>query len=65
MGKPSIGTAVTPELKKEKKQEIKELTILKDNSKKSIYNIIFSETINGSTNKKWSMKSSGILTSIS
>ena len=52
MGKPSIGTAVTPELKKEKKQEIKELTILKDNSKKSIYNIIFSETINGSTNKK-------------
>lgn len=44
MSKPSIGTAVTPALEKGKKQEIKELTVLKENSKESIYYLVFSET---------------------
>ena len=43
MGKPSIGTAVTPALEKEGKQEIKELTMLEENSKESIYALVFSE----------------------
>ncbi len=42
MGKPSIGTAQIPAPEKEKKQ-IKELTVLKESSKDSIYNLIFSE----------------------
>lgn len=51
MSKLSIGTAVTPVLEKEKKQEIKELTVLNDNSKESIYSLIFSQTENGSPKK--------------
>lgn len=47
MSKPSIGTAVTPAVEKEHKTDIKELTVLKDNSKESIYNLIFSETEKG------------------
>ncbi|OPX42019.1 hypothetical protein CLHUN_40780 [Ruminiclostridium hungatei] len=43
MGKPSIGTAQIPAPEKEKKQVIKELTVLKENSKETIYNLIFSE----------------------
>jgi hypothetical protein len=44
MGKPSIGTAQIPVPGKEKEQVIKQLTVLKENSKESIYNLIFSET---------------------
>lgn len=43
MSKPSIGAAVTPALEKEKKCEIKELTVLEDSSKESIYYLVFSE----------------------
>jgi hypothetical protein len=42
MSKPSIGDAVTPALERERRQEIKELTVLKDNSSESIYHLIFS-----------------------
>ncbi len=42
MSKPSIGTAVTIGNVIEKK-EIEELTVLKDNSEESIFNLIFSE----------------------
>lgn len=52
MSKPSIGTAVTPALEKEKKQVIKELTVLKDDSKESIYHLIFSETKNAGSNEQ-------------
>ena len=47
MGKPSIGAALTPELERERKQETMELTVLNDNSKESIYNMVFSEAENG------------------
>lgn len=43
MGKPSIGSAVTPAAEKEKKREVKELTVLKEDSKESIYYLIFGE----------------------
>jgi hypothetical protein len=39
-----IGSAVIPEVEKEKKREIKELTVLKDDDGTSIYNLVFSET---------------------
>ncbi len=50
MSKPSIGAAVTPALKDEinQKKKIKELTVLEYNSKESIYNLIFSDTKDGS-----------------
>jgi hypothetical protein len=38
-----IGAAVIAE-KKEEKREIKELTVLKDDDKTSIYSMIFAET---------------------
>lgn len=41
MGKPSIGAAVTPAAEKGKKREIKELTVLKEDSNESIYHLIF------------------------
>lgn len=37
----SIGNAVTPALERERNQEIKELTVLRDDSKESIYHLIF------------------------
>ena len=49
MGKPSIGTALTPALEKEQRQIIKELAILNDGSEESIFHLIFSETDNGSS----------------
>lgn len=52
MSKPSIGTAVTPAQEKEKKQVIKELTVLKSDSDESIFNLIFSENKNGSSSKR-------------
>ena len=48
MSKPTIGDALTLE-QKVKKQEIKELTVLKGNSKESIYSLVFSESENGSS----------------
>ena len=42
MSKPSIGAAITPALEKEKKQEVKELTVLNESSKESIYWLFFS-----------------------
>lgn len=47
MGSPSIGEAVTPATEKEKKREIKELTVLKEDSKESIYHLSFSEKEKG------------------
>lgn len=52
MGKPSIGTAVTPALEAERKQIIKELTVLKEASKETIFNLVFSENANGSSKKQ-------------
>lgn len=43
MSKPSIGTAHIPIPEKEKKTMIKELTVLKEGSEESIYNLIFAE----------------------
>jgi hypothetical protein len=43
MSKPSIGTAQIPVPEKEKKTMIKELTVLKEDSEESIYNLIFAE----------------------
>lgn len=48
MGKPSIGAAVTSAPGKGTKREIKKLEVLKEDSKKSIYYLIFSETENRS-----------------
>ena len=48
MSKPTIGAAVTLE-QKEKKREIKELTVLEDMSKESIYSMVFIESGNGSS----------------
>ncbi|MBR1391334.1 MAG: hypothetical protein IJ567_07835 [Lachnospiraceae bacterium] len=42
MGKPTIGAAVTPAIRKKDKTEIKELTVLKEGSRESIYHLIFS-----------------------
>ena len=47
MGKPSIGMAITPVIGNETKNEVKMLTILKEDSKESIYNMIFLETDEG------------------
>lgn len=47
MAKPSIGSAVTPAAEKEKKKEVKELTVLKEESKESIYQLIFCEKEKG------------------
>jgi len=48
LSKPSVGNAVIPE--QEKKQKIKELTVLKAGSKDSIFSLIIGEdeTENGS-----------------
>lgn len=43
MGKPSIGEAETPVIEKRKKREVKKLTVLEENSKESIYYLLFSE----------------------
>jgi len=50
MSKPSIGDAVTPALERERNQEIKELTVLDENSRESIFSLVFSESKNGSSN---------------
>lgn len=47
MGKPSIGEAITPVIEQERKKEIKELTVLKEDSKESMFYLIFSETETG------------------
>jgi hypothetical protein len=39
-----IGAAVIAETKKDEKREIKELAVLKDDDKTSIYHLIFAET---------------------
>ncbi len=52
MSKPSIGTAVTTEPEKEKKKEIKELTVLEESSEESIYYLVFSEIRDGEHSKK-------------
>lgn len=44
MARPSIGEAVTTTMENEKKMVIKELTILTEDSKESIYNLVFSVT---------------------
>jgi|AKYZ01.1.fsa_nt_gi hypothetical protein len=51
MSKPSVGTAVTPAQEQKKQRVIKELQIVKPDSDESIFNIIFSENKNGSSNK--------------
>ena len=50
MGRPSIGAAVTPTIEKERKTIVKELTVLAENSKESIYSLVFSETKEGGMN---------------
>lgn len=47
MARPSIGAAVTPTIEKERKTVVKELTVLAENSKESIYNLVFSDTKEG------------------
>ena len=50
MGKPSVGTAVTPAQEQKKQQVIKELTVLKSDSDKTIFNLIFKDNKDGSSN---------------
>jgi hypothetical protein len=47
MAKPSVGAAVTAQ-EKEKKRVVQELTVLKADSKDSIFSLVFDETKNGS-----------------
>lgn len=47
MGKPSIGSAVTPAQEKEKRQIIRDLTELEIDSGDSIFSLIFAETNTG------------------
>ncbi len=47
MGKPSIGTAVTPTIESEMRKEVKTLTVLHEDSKESIYYKIFLEKDKG------------------
>lgn len=47
MGKPSIGDAVTVAAERQKEKEVQELTVLKEDSKESIYYLIFTETKEG------------------
>lgn len=48
MSKPSIGDAITPTMEEEQKQERKELTVLDDDSRESIYYQVFFKTDNES-----------------
>lgn len=47
MSKPSIGDAVTLAAQKDKKREIQELTVLENDSRESIYHLIFNNTEKG------------------
>lgn len=47
MGKPSIGKANIISAEKDKKREVRELTVLKEDSKESIYSLIFNKTAEG------------------
>lgn len=49
MGKPSIGDAVIVSTERENKKKVQELTILDENSKESIFNLIFSSMEKGGT----------------
>lgn len=49
MGKPSIGDAVIVSTERENKRKVQELTILDENSKESIFNLIFSSMEKGGT----------------
>lgn len=50
MARPSIGGAITPTIEKERKTIVKELTVLAENSKDSIYNLVFTDTKEGGIN---------------
>ncbi|MDR0513630.1 MAG: hypothetical protein LBG81_00520 [Coriobacteriaceae bacterium] len=50
MGKPSIGTAVTPAQETEKEQTITELTVLQSDAKDSIFNLVFADEKSGKPN---------------
>lgn len=41
MAKPSIGEAITASAEREKRKEVKELTVLERGSKESIYHLLF------------------------
>jgi hypothetical protein len=51
MSKPSIGTVATPAYKEEQKREIRNLTVLEEDSNKSIFSLIFSQAGNRETKK--------------
>lgn len=50
MGKPDIGGAAIPTALKDKKKKIEKLTVLREDSKESIYSLIFSEPGKGNLN---------------
>lgn len=50
MGKPTVVDAVTPFTEEKGKQEVKKLTVLEEDSPKSIYYLLFSETEKGGLN---------------
>lgn len=47
MRKPSIGDAVPLGMDKENRKEVQNLTVLQEDSKESIYYLVFSETEKG------------------
>ena len=51
MSKPSIGSAVIPELAQKRKKDIKKLTVLNEGSEESIYTLIFSGAEKRSANE--------------